>query len=343
VTGKTIVYLPNWIGDMVMATPFLKSLRACLDGELWAIGKPSAMSIYNGLGLFNRFIPIEGRGIVHFFDTVNLLKGLKFERAIAMPHSMRSALLFFLAGIRQRIGYPRNKRGFMLTIHIRETNKPEPTVEHYLRILDALGEKRLYKDPVLAVTPDEEKRYGEEHRYRVKPYIAFIPGSHYGPSKRWPPSCFAELADLISENTGYNVVILPGKNEIEVGLDIKDRAVHKDNIEIEDIGISDLKVCISRATAVVSNDTGPRHISTALSIPTFVLIGPMDEAYTDYPSPNTFRFIKDVPCRPCNKKTCNRDMECLMGIKPIEVYKKLEEIIGGKGEVKDDKKDRRGR
>ncbi|MCX8111230.1 MAG: lipopolysaccharide heptosyltransferase II [Syntrophorhabdaceae bacterium] len=339
-TGKTIVYLPNWIGDMVMATPFLRSLRASLDGELWAIGKPSALGIYNGLELFNRFIPIENKGITHFFDTVKHIKGLKFERSISLPHSMRSALLFFLAGIRQRIGYPRNKRGFMLTLCVKETIRPEPTVEHYLKILDALGEKRLYRDPVLIVTHDEEKRYSEDHEYRQKPYIAFIPGAQYGPSKRWPPSYFAELADLIYENMGYSVVILPGKDEIEVGLDIKNRATYKDNMDIEDLGIPDLKVCISRAAAVVSNDTGPRHISTALSVPTFVLIGPMDEEYTDYPSPNTIRFIKDVPCRPCNKKTCKRNMECLYGITPFEVYKKMEEIIGGKGHIESSKKER---
>lgn len=339
-TGKTIVYLPNWIGDMVMATPFLRSLRASVDGELWAVGKSSALSLYNGLDLFNRFISVQNKGITHFFDTVSLIKGLRFERAIALPHSMRSSLMFFLAGIRQRIGYPRNKRGFMLTVRVAETVRPEPTVEHYLKILDAIGEKRLYKDPVLIVTQDEEKKYDEEYGYRQRPYVAFIPGAQYGPSKRWPPSYFAELADLISENMGYDVVILPGKNEIGVGLDIKNRATHKDNIEIEDLGISDLKVCIVRAGAVVSNDTGPRHISTALSVPTFVLIGPMDEVYTEYPSANTFRFINDVPCRPCNRKTCNRDMECLAGITPREVYKKMEEIIGGKGRIENNKKDR---
>jgi len=340
VTGKTIVYLPNWIGDMVMATPFLRSLRASLDDKLWAIGKTSAISLFNGMDFFDRFMPLENKGIAHFFDTVSIVKEQRFERAIALPHSMRSAMLFFLAGVRQRIGYPRDKRGFMLTLKVRDTTIPEPTVEHYLKILDAMGEKRLFKEPVLAVTPDEEERFNENHGFSQSPYVVFIPGAQYGPSKRWLPSYFAELADMIIEKMDYSVIILPGKDEIDVGIDIKNRAIHRDNIEIKDLGISDLKVCISRAVAVVSNDTGPRHISAALSVPTFVLIGPMDEIYTEYFSANTFRFIKDVPCRPCNQKTCNKNLECLSGITPAEVYKKVEGVIGKKGQGAEDWKTR---
>jgi len=332
VTGRTIVYLPNWIGDMVMATPFLTSLKASLENELWVIGKPSALDLYNGLDLFDRFIPIENKGIVHFLDTVNFIKKKGFERAIALPHSMRSALLFFLAGVKNRIGYPRNNRGFMLTVKVRETVKPEPTVEHYLRILDALGEKRLSKEPKLNVAPHEEKRYMEEQGISQTPYVVFIPGAQYGPSKRWPQSYFAELADMIIQKMGYPIIILPGRDEMNLANNIKQMVTYKEGIEIKDLSLSELKVCISKAIATVSNDTGPRHISAALSVPTFVLIGSMDEVYTDYPSNHTFCFVHQVPCRPCNKQVCRKNLECLSGITPLEVYKKMEEIIGKKRE-----------
>jgi len=91
--------------------------------------------------------------------------------------------------------------------------------------------------------------------------------------------------------------------------------------------VRDLKVCISRASFVVSNDTGPRHLSAALSIPTVVLLGPMDDRYTSYPSPCTHQMLKDVPCRPCNKKSCDREHECLAQVTPEEVFAKVEEII----------------
>ncbi len=66
--------------------------------------------------------------------------------------------------------------------------------------------------------------------------------------------------------------------------------------------VRELKVCLARASLVVSNDTGPRHISAALHVPTVVILGPMDERYTTYASSFTHTLGKDMPCRPCNMK-----------------------------------------
>ncbi len=326
-TGKTIVYLPNWLGDMVMAIPFLNSLRASIDGELWAIGKSKAIHIYNGINLFDRFIPFDTRRIVSFLDMVTLIKGSGFERSIALPHSFRSALLFYMAGIRERVGYARNRRGFMLTHRVSESGNVEPTVEHYLKIVDSLGGNRLADTPFLAISADEENKFDERHMDVNKPYVAFIVGAQYGPSKRWPSMHFSELADGIARKFGIKVYILPGKGEEELAREVYEGVVCKDRVEIKSMDIRELKVCLSRASAVVSNDTGPRHISAALSVPTIVLMGAMDERYTLYPSGNTHRISKDVSCRPCNDKKCDKAYECLKNIAPEEVLSKLEAIL----------------
>ncbi|HOJ42697.1 MAG TPA: lipopolysaccharide heptosyltransferase II [Syntrophorhabdaceae bacterium] len=327
-TGKTIVYLPNWLGDMVMATPFLKSLRTSFKGEIWAIGKTKSISLYSGMNLFNRFIPYDGKDVISFFNIVSTLKEIKFDMGLILPHSMRSALLFYLGGVKKRIGYDRNKRGIMLTVKVKGGSYIESTVEHYLRILDTLNIERRETNPVLTVTEDEEHKYNERFGYAKERYVAFIPGAQYGPSKRWPISNFIKLADLICEKMGLKIYILPGKEETGLSEEIKHHVKDKNRVEIRHLDIGELKVCLSKAVAVVSNDTGPRHISAALSVPTFVIFGPMDERYTDYPSTCTYKFIRNIPCRPCNKKVCNKNLECLLEITPEDVYKKMEEIIG---------------
>lgn len=330
-TGKTIVYLPNWLGDMVMATPFLRSLRASLDGELWGIGKNNAIHIYNGLGLFDRFIVLDNKkGFISFLDTISLLRGLNFERSIVLPHSFRSTLLFYAAQIKERIGYGRNKRGFMLTHHVDEGTTLEPTVEHYLKIIDMLGGKRFLDAPLLFVTEDEEQKFDKKFTDIQKPYIAFIVGAQYGPSKCWPDYYFSQLADMIVKDHDVKIYILPGRGEEGLANKIYEGIINKAHIEIKSMDIRDLKVCLSRASIVVSNDTGPRHISAALSVPTIVLLGPMDQRYTHYPSPYVYQILKDVPCRPCNKKKCDRAHECLKNITPKDVLKKVEETLEGK-------------
>jgi heptosyltransferase-2 len=329
VTGKTIVYLPNWLGDMVMAVPFLSSLRASVYGEVWGIGKSNAIHIYNGHNFFDRFVPIENKNLITFLDTITFLKRLKFKRGVLLPHSFRSALMFFLAGVSERTGYARNKRGFMLTQHVPESAVLEPTLEHYLKIIDTLGGRRTGMDaPSLIVTEDEEQNFNVKYMNIDRPYMVFITGAQYGPSKRWSSRSFSELADMIIKAYGMKVFILPGKGEDELAHEVYTQSTQKSGIEIKSMDMRDLKVCLSRASAVITNDTGPRHISAALSVPTVVLMGPMDEKYTSYPSIHTHTISADVPCRPCNKRNCDRNHECMEYIEPGQVFAKLEEILG---------------
>jgi heptosyltransferase-2 len=328
VTGKTIIYLPNWLGDMVMAAPMLQALRASSREEIWAVGKPSAMHLYNGLDLFNRFIPYGGNGVIPFLDTVTHVGKLSFETGVVLPHSFRSALLLFLASVKRRVGYGMNKRGFMLTTAVAQsTQMPEPTVEHYLRLLDALGVPRGAQAPALKVTEDEERKFDDRFTDIGSGHIAFIVGAQYGPSKRWPESHFAALADLLIERFSLPVYLLPGKGEEKIARQVLEKVRHKESVQMKEMDVRDLKVALSRASLVVGNDTGPRHISAALSAPTIVIMGAMDERYTAYPSPHTHPMVKDVPCRPCNRKRCDRGHECLKGITPEEVLRKAEEVV----------------
>jgi heptosyltransferase-2 len=283
------------------------------------LGKKNGMHLFNGLDVFHRYIPWDSRNALQLFDMARSLKGLRFDRGIVLPHSFRSAFLFFLAGIRERVGYARNHRGFMLTQTVPEPGGVEPTVEHYLRIVDRLGGRRLCDAPALVVTADEEEHFFEAFPDLAQPYAAFIPGAQYGPSKRWPEGHFAALSDLLAERYGLKVLILPGKGEEKIAEDIGARCRRKKSVAILDMGIRELKVCLSRASVVITNDTGPRHIAAALGVPTVVLIGPMDDRYTSYPNASVRQLARDVPCKPCNRKACDRGHECLAGITPQEV------------------------
>ncbi|HVN97573.1 MAG TPA: lipopolysaccharide heptosyltransferase II [Syntrophorhabdaceae bacterium] len=332
-TGRTIVYLPNWLGDMVMAMPFLHALRAYEYGEIWGVGKSSAIHVYNGLNLFDRFVSIDDKGIIASLDRASRLKKVAFKRAIALPHSFRSAFFFYNLRIRERVGYARNKRGFMLNRKIKETDeKPQPMVEHYLKILDVLGGNRSLAAPVLLVTDDEEHKFDEKFTDIMRPYGVFIAGAEYGPSKRWPEEHFSQLADRIIETYGMKLYMLPGKGEERLAERIRQGVKNKDLIEIKSMNVRDLKVCLSRASFVVSNDTGPRHMAAALSTPTVALLGPMDDTYTDYPSSCTYEVSRDISCRPCNRKNCDRNHECMREILPDEVFEIVGRIVEKKGQ-----------
>ena len=230
---------------MVMAIPFLSSLRASIYGELWGIGKSNAIHIYNGHNFFDRFVPLESKNLITFLDTITFLKRFKFKRGVLLPHSFRSALLFYLAGISERAGYARNKRDFMLTHRVAEDPAPEPTMEHYLKIIDTIGGRRALMDaPSLIVTEDEEQKFNEKYIDINKSYTAFVVGAQYGSSKCWPPGHFSELADMIIKRYGMKVYILPGKGEEELAAEVYAGSTQKEGIEIKNMGIRDLKLSL---------------------------------------------------------------------------------------------------
>ena len=132
---------------------------------------------------------------------------------------------------------------------------------------------------------------------------------------------------MLAEKLGLHVYLLPGKGEEEIARRVRDGARHKERVEVKPMDVRDLKVCLARASVVVGNDTGPRHVSAALSVPTVVVMGPMDERYTSYASSFTHTICNDVPCRPCNDRRCDRDHECLKGISPEAVFRKVEEVL----------------
>lgn len=326
-TGKTIIHLPNWLGDMVMATPFLLSVRACLRDEIWAFGKSRAMQLYHGLDLFDRFIPHDDKNPVTFLDNVSKLRSLRFERGLILPHSFRSALLFFLGAVRERIGYARNHRDLLLTGRLAGTPSPEPTVEHYLKIVDHIGQPRVTEEPSLSVTGEEDRRFDEVYMDVGGRYAVLIVGAEYGPSKRWPEAHFAALADMLADEHGLKTYILPGLNEVGTARRVMEGVKRKDAVSIKLMGLGDLKVCLSRALLVVSNDTGPRHIAAALGRPTIVLLGPMDDTYTRYPTAVTHTLSIEAPCRPCNRRKCDRGHECLRDLRPEHVFEKVRGIL----------------
>jgi heptosyltransferase-2 len=97
----------------------------------------------------------------------------------------------------------------MITSRVEEKLRPEPTVEHYLKIIDALGGTRIVETPVLKVTDDEDKKFDEKYMDLSIPYVVFITGAQYGPSKRWPDSHFSELANMIVRELNMNIYLLP--------------------------------------------------------------------------------------------------------------------------------------
>src|SRR4051794_30023892 len=110
---RIAVFLPNWIGDVAMATPAINALwEGLLGSSLVAVGRPYVRGVVEGAPWFEDYVPAERN---QWLATARKLRRRQCDIAVLFPNSFRSALTARLAGATRRIGYVRYGRRVLLT------------------------------------------------------------------------------------------------------------------------------------------------------------------------------------------------------------------------------------
>src|SRR5689334_21193030 len=201
---KILVVQPSWVGDAVMATPTLRALRLLYpQAEIAYLLRRYVKAMYTGMPWADRLITYRtgktkaraGKGM---FDLAARLRSAKFDMAVLLTNSFKTALLCKMAGIDKVVGYDRDGRGFLLSDKLlpqKDRGKfvPYPIVRYYMGLAQYLGSTERDLTMQLFVTPHERRdaaevlsRAGldaELERPAVTgkpPLILLNPGAQYG-------------------------------------------------------------------------------------------------------------------------------------------------------------------
>ncbi len=340
--ARLVVRLPNWIGDIVMATPALRALRTHWpDAHIAVAGPAHAQPLLNGLESIDEVIALPSRkegGVGALRTGAALLREGAFEMALLLTHSFSTSLVARWAGIPRRAGYGGGWRSSLLTDVVpcgRERGRhrmPIPMVESYFRLLEALGIPRGSHRFELAVTDEEEgkardwlERHGIEEGESV---FGIHAGSSFGPSKLWIPERFAEVADRLYERHGSRSVLFCGPLEQDLVREIASHAKSPILQAADDpIDLATLKAVIRRLKLLISTDTGPRHLGPAFDIPTVVLMGSTDPRFTNTNLHDSLVVRTEVDCSPCQLKVCPIDHRCMERLTPDMVLAATERLL----------------
>ena len=345
---KIAVFCPNWVGDVVMATPTFECLRQNFpEARIIAFIRKYARGVINDGPWFDQIVECHDKTLKGFIRVVRTIRRLKPDLAIVLPNSFRSALLARLGGAGQIFGYRRGGRIMLLSdgpSPRRNGNAwlPIPMTEYYLEICRWLQLKmpenpkpRLYFSETLQSQSDMLlERYGIAPHEMV---IGLNPGAKFGSSKCWPPDYFAALADLLAETWNCKLLLFIGPGEADLGHSIADlsRAAII-NTGPDSVDLSLLKPLIKRCQLLVTNDTGPRHYAVAFDVPVVVIMGPTDPRYTDANLDKTVILRQQLACSPCHDKTCSLDHECMTGIAPRDVLQGSQRLLEKFSDHEDD-------
>ncbi|MGE4606646.1 MAG: lipopolysaccharide heptosyltransferase II [Myxococcota bacterium] len=336
---RILVRMPTWVGDAVMATPCLRALRSAYRGaEITLEGRPVLEGLLSGLRSFDRFAIDPGRGAGALLRRARDLREQRFDLAVMLPDSPRSALGPFIARIPQRVGYTRDPlRHLLLTRRLQYVEQqrqriPVPSVERYLEITRQLGCEDRGTELELAVSPESSKRVAAlltRHGVsQAQPLLVVTPGAAFGASKMWPTEHFADACDRISSELGLLPVLSPGPGEFETASRIAEQMTERSiNLVDRDATLEDLKALIARSTLLLSNDTGPRHIAVALRRPCVIVMGPTHPIHTALHLEHQRVLRNPVACSPCQLKVCPIDHRCMTQLEPQRAVSAARELL----------------
>jgi heptosyltransferase-2 len=337
---KTLaVRCPNWVGDIVMATPVFECLRTNLPRtRIIGVLKKSSQGILRDSPWFDGFVDLGDKSWTNFRHMQARLREVQPDVAILLTNSLRSALTMRLGGVKTLYGYRREWRAPLLAGGPGATRNghgivPIPMTDYYLEICRWLGLELPAQSKPRLFVGDALRRRGDAllTQYGVTPadlLVGLNPGASFGASKCWPAEHFAQVARMCRETLGAKVIIFSGPGEGDIVQAILD-AAQTDLIDTrpDRVDLELLKPLVQRCNLMITNDTGPRHYAVALDVPTVVIMGPTDPRYTNANLDRTIVVRKELDCSPCHKKVCPRQHECMKEIKPAEVFAAAQSLL----------------
>ncbi len=335
--------LPNWVGDVVMATPTLRALRrAAPNAEVVVLGTPAAGRLLAGSPNFDRYFALE-RGGRHggwfgwWRAGRELAAGGPLDLHLLLPHSFSSALLALASRAGCRAGYASRERSPLLHVKPRAAmagrrRLPIPMTRLYLDLLRALGIEASDERLDLPLSAEEQERgdaalatlgIGRDERF-----VAANPGAAFGASKFWTVEGFAATITGLRERHGLRTLVLCGPGEESLARAVAAAAGPAAiDSSRQVLPLELLKPVLRRSALLVTTDTGPRHIATAFRTPCVVLMGPTDPRHTASNLERTRVLRVDVPCGPCHLKTCPLDHRCMTSLTPAMALAAADELL----------------
>ena len=331
---RIVVRGTNWVGDAAMTVSALRELRRGLpDAHITLVSRPGAADIFIDADFIDEVLVYERKGLGSTWSQASEWRRRRFDLALLFQNAFEAAAIAFLARVRQRIGYAADRRGKLLThaVPLPAWKDERHEIFYYLNLVAELerflcGTSAIEStEPqfALSVSSDRQHRAKEflrEHGLRIgTPVVLLCPGSINSRAKRWPAERYAAVADHFAE-AGASVALIGSLAEMEVSNEVSRLTRSTPVMLTGQTSVAEATAVISVANILITNDTGPAHIGSALGTPTLVIFGPTNPL-TTRPFATNAEIIQQKPdCAPCMLRDCPIDHRCMTAITPEEVF-----------------------
>ncbi|HJU65358.1 MAG TPA: glycosyltransferase family 9 protein, partial [Gemmatimonadaceae bacterium] len=265
----SVVRAPNHLGDLVMALPALEAAGACDV----MVAQP-LIPLVKMLPREGRILPLE-RSRGGFLQAARMLRAARYRRGILLTPSLSSAFLFAAGRVRERRGVAIHGRGPLLTDPVqpvRLTGLHRASV--YVTLVTGSAPVSA-PTPSLSLPDSVRERWRAVHAPTSGFTIGVFPGSNAS-SRRWDADRYAALVRHL-HHEGANVIVFGGPEERALTASVAG------GVALDAGGRTDLPLLaagLASCDLLVTNDSGPMHLATAVGTTTVSLWGAGDPAVT---------------------------------------------------------------
>ncbi|MBI4388200.1 MAG: lipopolysaccharide heptosyltransferase II [Candidatus Omnitrophica bacterium] len=281
--------LKNWLGDVVFAAPAIRVIRNNFPtAEIICFVPERCVELLQANPYIDCVIPFDERGLhrslFRKWRLISMLRRLQIDRVYLFHRSFTRALLFYLGGAKERIGYVTKGRGFLLTQPISEPTEKMHAVDSMLELLKRSG-LQVTADALYEFYFDKSDLERVKGMIRKEPLgfgrlVALHPGANWV-HKRWPWERFRDLAKELVRRHRVNVVITGGSGDREIAEKIVKGASDPRIISLcGATKLRELGALFSLCALVVSSDSGPLHIAGGVGTNVIGIFGPTDPTMT---------------------------------------------------------------
>jgi len=323
------------IGDVIHALPVAHALKATYPKAriTWVVEKPAYDLLTNNpdideIIIFDKpkFKSLAGL-LRNGYQLSRQLRSHKFDLAIDLQGLFKSAAISFLSGAPKRLVYCNARElSHLVGQRICGAHEQGHVVDRYLdvaRHLSCTMDEVVF--PIHITESEANKAEAIANHAGLKlenPYIVLAPGTNW-PSKCWPPTHFAKLADMLYDSDIIPVII-GGPNDKRLAQEITA------NTQVPPIDLTgktsmkQLAYIIKQSQAFVGGDTGPMHLAVAVGTRVVTLFGPTDPKRNGPYGDKHVALVVTKECAGCWSKKCKFNIDCLASISAELVFAKLQ-------------------
>jgi lipopolysaccharide heptosyltransferase II len=329
---KVLFFKPGAIGDFLQALPALKALKKKFPAaHVTVMVSPGLDSLILGTPVADRVQVFDKaklkKRLKDFIDFIVELRRERYDLFIDMQaSSLRSFLVRKLSGAPTVLVYKKQKK-------YGTAERRLHAAENFMEALLPLGIAEPVHDIELPVTADASNsadgflaRHGVD---RARPLIALnCSVGAARPARNWLPERFAALADRLIRELGATVVFIGGGEDRELVRNVIKSMKEKAVSAAGELSLSHSAALLARCACLVSSDTGPLHLATAVGTPVVGLYGSTDPRRTGPIGGGHRVLIKDLPCVPCEEKDCPLGARaCMSEITTDDVYEAVRKVM----------------